>query len=139
MGYVTLHTICNPTQAAQAKLVFQTNRKLMTLLQSGTKINYERFRETNVKQICTMWLNYLPSEDMGFETKFNLAVMSRKISFWKWITCIFSIQNLKKEIPIRKWIAKFWGWFANFWVRQMKFSANAGFRISWNLTKFQLI
>ena len=96
MGYVTLHTICNPTQAAQAKLVFQTNRKLMTLLQSGTKINYKRFGETNVKQIGTRWLSYLLSEDIVFETKFYLAVLSGKISFWKWITCIFSIQNLKK-------------------------------------------
>ena len=66
----------------------------MTLLQSGTKINYKRFGETNVKQIGTRWLSYLSSEDIVFETKFYLAVLSGKISFWKWITCIFSIQNL---------------------------------------------
>ena len=44
-----------------------------------------------------------------------------------------SIIVWQKGIPIRKWRARFFWGFANFLVRQMKFSASAGFRISWNL------
>ena len=64
-----------------------------------------------------------------FDLLWEKNVLGIEKNFWN---SRLKVENLQKGIPI-------WKWRANFWVRQLKFTASAWCRIFWNLTKFELI